>query len=172
MMQCRNNLREIFQYLIVDILSGSEFDRSLHNYILLTMWFFFSTICVRQTDFLDRQKGNTAPIYETNSVFNLRFSYSELFKAKTLEFFSKTLPILKADDTLPKVARYEDNHISQNPTLFHSKPGSRITFYHHRTKRSVAEESEEVVPKEEVVLYIHLYHSINTGCLRQISHSF
>ena len=98
--------------------------------------------------------------------FNLRFSYSELFKAKTLEFFSKTLPILKADDTLPKVARYEDNHISQNPTLFHSKPGSRITFYHHRTKRSVAEESEEVVPKEEVVLYAHLYHSINTGCLR------
>jgi len=74
----------------------------------------------------------------------------ELFKAKTLEFFSKTLPILKADDTLPKVARYEDNHISQNPTLFHSKPGSRITFYHHRTsKRSVAEESEEIVPKEE-----------------------
>ena len=104
--------------------------------------------------------------------FNLRFSYSELFKAKTLEFFSKTLPILKADDTLPKVARYEDNHISQNPTLFHSKPGSRITFYHHRTKRSVAEESEEVVPKEEVVLYVHLYHSINTGCLRWISHIF
>ena len=48
---------------------------------------------------------------------------SELFKAKTLEFFSKTLPILKADDTLPKVARYEDNHIAQNPTIFNSKPG-------------------------------------------------
>merc|ERR1711992_220911 len=74
----------------------------------------------------------------------------ELFKAKTLEFFSKTLPILKADDTLPKVARYEDNHISQNPTLFHSKPGSRITFYHHRTSRSIPEDSkEEVLPKEE-----------------------
>ena len=29
-------------------------------------------------------------------------------KSKTLEFFSKTLPILKADDTLPKVAKYED----------------------------------------------------------------
>ena len=68
---------------------------------------------------------------------------SELFKAKTLEFFSKTLPILKADDTLPKVARYEDNHISQNPTLFHSKPGSRITFYHHRTSRSVQDDSEK-----------------------------
>ena len=62
--------------------------------------------------------------------------FSELFKSKTLEFFSKTLPILKADDTLPKVARYEDNHITHNPTLFNSKPGSRITFYHHRTKRA------------------------------------
>jgi len=62
----------------------------------------------------------------------------ELFKSKTLEFFSKTLPILKADDTLPKVARYEDNHITHNPTLFNSKPGSRITFYHHRTKRNAA----------------------------------
>lgn len=27
-------------------------------------------------------------------------------KNKTLEFFSKTLPILKADETLPKVAKY------------------------------------------------------------------
>jgi len=63
----------------------------------------------------------------------------EIFKAKTLEFLSKTLPILKADDTLPKVARYEEqNHIAQNPTLFNSKPGSRITFYHHRTSRSAA----------------------------------
>ncbi len=47
---------------------------------------------------------------------------SELLKRKTLEFFSRTLPILKADDTLPKVARYEDNHISYNPTIFDSKP--------------------------------------------------
>ena len=56
----------------------------------------------------------------------------------TLKFFSKTLPILKADDTLPKVAKYEDSHIAYNPTLFHSKPGNRISFYHHRTKRDAA----------------------------------
>ena len=75
------------------------------------------------------------------------------------------MPILKADDTLPKVARYEDNHISQNPTLFHSKPGSRITFYHHRTsKRSVAEESEEVVPKEEVCMYVVLHFWLDNHC--------
>ncbi|XP_050541706.1 uncharacterized protein LOC126905742 [Daktulosphaira vitifoliae] len=30
----------------------------------------------------------------------------ELVKNKTLEFFSKTLPILKADETIPKVAKY------------------------------------------------------------------
>ena len=49
----------------------------------------------------------------------------------------------------PKVARYEDNHISQNPTLFHSKPGSRITFYHHRTSRSIPEDSKEEVLEED-----------------------
>lgn len=50
------------------------------------------------------------------------FIFSEVIKKKTLEFFSKTLPILKADDTLPKVAKYEENHISYHPTLFNSKP--------------------------------------------------
>merc|ERR1712223_706581 len=68
----------------------------------------------------------------------------EVFKAKTLEFFSKTLPVLKADDTLPKVARYEDTHIAQNPTLFNSQPGSRITYYHHRTSRSAPEDKMKV----------------------------
>ena len=29
----------------------------------------------------------------------------DLLKTKALEYFSKTLPILKADDTLPKVAK-------------------------------------------------------------------
>lgn len=65
----------------------------------------------------------------------------EVIKTKTLDFFSKTLPILKADDTLPKVAKYEENHISYHPTLFNSKPSSKITFYHHRSKRSPDEVS-------------------------------
>lgn len=59
----------------------------------------------------------------------------DLMKTKALEYFSKALPILKADDTLPKVAKYENNHISYHPTLFNSKPSTRISFYHHRTKR-------------------------------------
>ena len=45
----------------------------------------------------------------------------ELIKNKTLDFFSKTLPILKADDTLPKVAKYQDSHIMYNPTIFNSQ---------------------------------------------------
>lgn len=69
-------------------------------------------------------------------IVEIRFvCLSDLFKSKTLEYFSKTLPILKADDTLPKVAKYEDNHIAYNPTIFNSQPGSRISFYHHRTRR-------------------------------------
>jgi hypothetical protein len=34
---------------------------------------------------------------------------SELVRNKTLEFFSKTLPILKADETLPRVAKYHQD---------------------------------------------------------------
>ena len=48
----------------------------------------------------------------------------DLLKTKALEYFSKTLPILKADDTLPKVAKYENSHISYHPTLFNSKPST------------------------------------------------
>lgn len=61
----------------------------------------------------------------------------DLIKKKTLEFFSKTLPILKADDTLPKVAKYSDSHIAYNPSVYKSQQHNRISFYHHRTKRSV-----------------------------------
>merc|ERR1719225_1150184 len=56
----------------------------------------------------------------------------ELIKNKTLDFFSKTLPILKADDTLPKVAKYQDSHIMYNPTIFNSQPKTRIKFYESR----------------------------------------
>lgn len=42
------------------------------------------------------------------------FISSELIRNQTLQFLSKTLPILKADDTLPKVAQIlpsEENNI-------------------------------------------------------------
>lgn len=78
----------------------------------------------------------------------------ELLKRKTLAFFSRTLPILKADDTLPKVAKYEDAHIAYNPAIFNSKPANRISFYHHRQKRAeedVAQDklAEQVEDKEK-----------------------
>lgn len=68
----------------------------------------------------------------------------ELIKNMTLDFFSKTLPILKADDTLPKVAKYQDSHIMYNPTIFNSQPNTKIKFYEsHRSKRSTEEEVVE-----------------------------
>ncbi|KAJ8882547.1 hypothetical protein PR048_014358 [Dryococelus australis] len=61
----------------------------------------------------------------------------ELIKNKTLQFFSRTLPILKADDTLPKVAKYHqleqqseplsENHLSADYP--HLQP------HKHRSKR-------------------------------------
>lgn len=39
-----------------------------------------------------------------NLISFLIFSYSALLKNHTLKFLSKALPILKADDSLPKVA--------------------------------------------------------------------
>merc|ERR1719225_383937 len=76
----------------------------------------------------------------------------ELIKNKTLDFFSKTLPILKADDTLPKVAKYQDSYIMHNPTIFNSQPNTRIKFYDNRKKREaeagVLEETEDSAPRE------------------------
>ena len=69
----------------------------------------------------------------------------ELIKNKTLDFFSKTLPILKADDTLPKVAKYQDSHIMYNPTIFNSQPNARIKFYENNQRRK-----REASPGEEV----------------------
>jgi len=75
----------------------------------------------------------------------------DLLKTKALEYFSKALPILKADDTLPKVAKYENNHISYHPTLFNSKPSTRISFYHHRTKREDLESSSEQSSQQPIL---------------------
>ena len=76
----------------------------------------------------------------------------ELIKNKTLDFFSKTLPILKADDTLPKVAKYQDSYIMHNPTIFNSQPNTRIKFYESRKKREaeagVSEEEEDGAPRQ------------------------
>merc|ERR1719184_255856 len=73
----------------------------------------------------------------------------QLIKNKTLDFFSKTLPILKADDTLPKVAKFQDSHIMYNPTIFNSQPNTKIKFY--ETKRNGRSQEETVKKKSEEV---------------------
>ena len=85
------------------------------------------------------------------SILGVSYPF-ELIKNKTLDFFSKTLPILKADDTLPKVAKYQDSHIMYNPTIFNSQPNTKIKFYEsNRSKRSTEEEAlEEVKAKDRL----------------------
>ena len=83
------------------------------------------------------------------SILGVSYPF-ELIKNKTLDFFSKTLPILKADDTLPKVAKYQDSHIMYNPTIFNSQPNTKIKFYEtKKSKRSTEEEVLEEVRGEE-----------------------
>ncbi|XP_072157612.1 uncharacterized protein spz6 [Bemisia tabaci] len=67
----------------------------------------------------------------------------DLLKNKTLEFFSKTLPILKADETLPKVARQEPDlsmYQSYAPTTYTNLPPPRYSPS-SRSKRSAESNS-------------------------------
>jgi len=83
------------------------------------------------------------------SILGVSYPF-ELIKNKTLDFFSKTLPILKADDTLPKVAKYQDSHIMYNPTIFNSQPNTKIKFYEsNRSKRSTEEAVIEEVREKD-----------------------
>ena len=83
------------------------------------------------------------------SILGVSYPF-ELIKNKTLDFFSKTLPILKADDTLPKVAKYQDSHIMYNPTIFNSQPNTKIKFYEsNRSKRDTEEEVLKEVVREK-----------------------
>lgn len=43
---------------------------------------------------------------------NSYIHFSELIRNRTLDFLSKTLPVLKADDTLPKVAQIIDDPVN------------------------------------------------------------
>ncbi|XP_028129715.1 uncharacterized protein LOC114325786 [Diabrotica virgifera virgifera] len=55
----------------------------------------------------------------------------ELIRNMTLKYLSRTLPILKADETLPKVAQLQDDYINQN-SLYTQHPNDR----NDRSKRS------------------------------------
>lgn len=61
-----------------------------------------------------------------------QFVFSELIRNMTLKYLSRTLPILKADETLPKVAQMQDDLISQNTyvmlKMFVSSSSIKIVF--------------------------------------------
>lgn len=48
------------------------------------------------------------------------YLFSELIRNQTLKFLSKTLPVLKADDTLPKVTQIPQDEV---PDVFENDNG-------------------------------------------------
>ncbi|KAL3286495.1 hypothetical protein HHI36_001000, partial [Cryptolaemus montrouzieri] len=50
----------------------------------------------------------------------------ELIRNMTLKYLSRTLPILKADETLPKVAQLQDDFISQNTITSFQESNNRV----------------------------------------------
>ncbi|XP_022910290.2 uncharacterized protein [Onthophagus taurus] len=60
----------------------------------------------------------------------------DLIKNMTLKYLSRTLPILKADQTLPKVAQLQDDGINENTIGTYSKANDRI-------RRDVKENEEK-----------------------------
>ena len=52
--------------------------------------------------------------------------YSELIRNKTLDFFSETLPILKEDRNLPKVAKYDDFDLIKHKSVAYVAHWSRF----------------------------------------------
>ena len=51
---------------------------------------------------------------QPRQLMNFLLSISELIRNQTLKFLSRTLPILKADDTLPKVTQVIENDLIDN----------------------------------------------------------
>ncbi|KAB0804066.1 hypothetical protein PPYR_01036 [Photinus pyralis] len=61
----------------------------------------------------DLNKGSIPRNPMGQNVFGSPYPF-ELIRNQTLKFLSRTLPILKGDETLPKVAQYQDDFISHN----------------------------------------------------------
>lgn len=64
-------------------------------------------------------KNNSKDLIYAKNRINVgkKLTFSELIRNQTLKFLSKTLPVLKADDTLPKVTQIpeEDSlHVLDN----------------------------------------------------------
>ncbi|XP_044264537.1 uncharacterized protein LOC123011246 [Tribolium madens] len=67
----------------------------------------------------------------------------ELIRNMTLKYLSRTLPILKADETLPKVAQLQDDLISQNTITPFQNSNDRVK---RETKTNQKQEKKDETP--------------------------
>ncbi|KAK7788680.1 hypothetical protein R5R35_013959 [Gryllus longicercus] len=70
----------------------------------------------------------------------------ELLKNKTLQFLSKTLPILKADESLPKVAKY----YQEPPASYHVSQNTLSTGYERPQRRRREAPAAETAAEAEM----------------------
>ena len=61
------------------------------------------------------------------------YNFSELLRNHTLKFLSRTLPILKDDDTLPKVTQVVENDFLESKKDFRRQSGKELNL--RRKKR-------------------------------------
>ncbi|XP_049963256.1 uncharacterized protein LOC126483993 [Schistocerca serialis cubense] len=75
------------------------------------------------------------------SVYGFTYPF-ELLRNKTLQFLSRTLPILREDETLPKVARFEEEDIQTN-TLSRSRRSATLDEHGEAAAKDPASVEEE-----------------------------
>ncbi|KAJ8963364.1 hypothetical protein NQ318_018837 [Aromia moschata] len=86
----------------------------------------------------DLNKGTIPRNPMGQNVLGTRYPF-ELIRNMTLKYLSRTLPILKADETLPKVAQLQDDTISQNT----------ISTYQSNDRRDRSKREAPTTPKPE-----------------------
>ncbi|XP_065217347.1 uncharacterized protein spz6 [Planococcus citri] len=90
----------------------------------------------------DLNKGAIPANPMNQNIYGTPYPF-ELIKNKTLEFFSRTLPILKADETIPKVAT-----LQAEPQYYLYQQPSNAKL-HQRIKRSGSSNSSDTIEKKQ-----------------------
>lgn len=104
-----------------------------------------------------------------HSVFGFDCSHSEIIKKKTLEFLSETLPFLRHDPNLPKVAKFGGGR----PEFTHGFPmdPGHLFSYYQRRRRDVSSDARKTSPDEKTPEHLltidDLARSLN-GTARQL----
>ncbi|XP_075214884.1 spaetzle domain-containing protein 6 [Lycorma delicatula] len=99
------------------------------------------------------------------NIFGTPYPF-DIIKNKTLEFLSRALPILQRDETLPKVAKYQQ--ASEQPFYHDMEPMSGTSTV-HRIKREEPSENQEQQPRgtSDFIDGLNLLRSLFAGQINE-----